>query len=91
MSLQLPSFLGRLLSLMTNNQPEEFLRNKMKNTIALHYKEITTDKMVFFQVVELNKIYTLAKLKNILNLKKIIKKPWLNTIWLFRNNKESKT
>jgi hypothetical protein len=76
---------------MTNNQPEEFLRNKMKNTIALHYKEITTDKMVFFQVVELNKIYTLAKLKNILNLKKIIKKPWLNTIWLFRNNKESKT
>jgi hypothetical protein len=76
---------------MTNNQPEEFLRNKMKNTIALHYKEIATDKMVFFQVVELNKIYTLAKLKNILNLKKIIKKPWLNTIWLFRNNKESKT
>jgi hypothetical protein len=56
---------------MTNLLPGKFHRNRMKSIIASLYKEIITDKMVSFLVVELNRIYTLLKLKNF--LKRLLK------------------
>lgn len=90
LSQRLPSFLGQLLWRMTNLLPGKFHRNRMKSIIASLYKEIITDKMVSFLVVELNRICTLLKLKNFLNLKKTTKKLLLSMMWLFRNNKKLK-